>query len=834
MLHVVRNEGAAIPHWAAGVRAITWADLQTQLLRLDPTLRVASRILEQLVVERILSAHLPLASFSSRDVARRNWIESAYESVRSRLGSLSPEPSNLPWLDDAANTFVNQLTELGFVARAAVPKRLAHLVLQADPMSVVAAIGSNRLHAASDLPWTGADLELWAALGRQLGAKGGSVTASVFTLDLPLDALANKTPFDRFAELYTEIAGEPPHSELIAARFGDLTFTDQRGAAAGIEIVRATTKRSWREQIANVVNRALSRGVAPEEIAVVYASADSARHAVQVLEAQSLPVWASALREPSVVLEKVHGLLDTASAGLPQELAALIREALSTSDRAPGLPDASVRARHTEVERMQLRAIAREQDAWRAVETALAEVNEAASIMGSANLPLESFASAVRATLARVAKSTVGSRVGAIHVSPLETVGRAKVVVVIDTQRDQFPSQPKRSREGHTWRESYIIEEATHWATVMRAFESAETIALIFSMQSDDGTAAEPSRLVTWLERNGADVDLAFAGPPPSLPESNRRVERERARVRSFFSAGLPEAPGDLQRWTRRVARATGASPRAPMRVTFLEPTVNCAFAGFASAVLRAKRIDDARTDQDPREVGRLQHAALEAAFVATRGEWTARPRDGSRIMSRGLAAARELLTKELGQQAAIMIDRIADDCEHLIRSSVNDLDWDFALAEQPFDGQRWAPHVLESGDERVYLSGRIDRIDVHHDEARVRIVDYKGSTSGAEDARRQPLQLLVYADVAKRELGMPLAQGLYWPVRARKALDTKGINLDDRELVAKALEATLSLRRHLPLANGAPSICAKCSYDIACRKPRYVISGLVDDTGEP
>jgi RecB family exonuclease len=739
----------------------------------------------------------------------------------------------LPWLNDAADAFVNHLAVLGFVARASLSQRLTLLVREAGPSALFETLESEGLHAASDLRWTGADLGLWRTLGLQLARTGGSATASVFTLDLPFDALASKTPLDRFAELYTELTGEPPHSELIAAQFGDLTFADQRTAPEGTAIVRATTRPSWRAALTHLVRHYISQGFAAEEIAVVYSSAESAREAVQELEGQSLPVWASGLCEPSVVLERVYGLLDTVRADRAEDLALLVRETLSASDLQPTLPSVFDRAEHPHVERMQLRAIAREQDARRAVDTGLAEVEEAISILGSATLSFDSVVLALRAALVRTAKATVGSRVGAIRVLPIEAASPAKVVIVIDAQRDQFPPRPPRTGGSQLSQQGHLIEEATRWATVLRAFESAEAVVFVLATQGNDGSPAEPSQAITWLERNGASVRTAAAAAPQSMSPNLRRVARENARVASFFSEATPEPPQDPQRWSRRVARSTGAYPAAPMRVTLLEPLLECAFAGFASAVLRARRREEARSDLDALEIGRLQHAALEAAFVATRREWSARPRDGAQIMAVGVSAARQWLTNEIGPQAAVTVDRIAEDCGRLIQESVSDLDWDFALAEQPFDGHVWATHVLGRGDDKVHLSGRIDRIDTHHTEARLRVVDYKGSTSGADAARRRPLQLLVYANVAKRELGLPRAEGLYWPVRARKALDKKGINLDDEALLAKALEATLSLRRHLPLANGSPAACDTCSYDVACRKPRYVVTGLLDDTGE-
>ncbi len=900
MLHVVPDRNAATLHWEKGERAITWSELQSRLLALDSGVSVASSALERLLLEPILASALPekVAVLSPSDPACKRWLDSAHYAIHTQLEGIE---NTATWIEEGASSLVAKLRALNFVARAGLSQHLLHLVNKIDVAVLARAIGASELHAAPTIVWSASGLALWSALKRRLDGLC-NVSASVYTLDLPLDALATKTPFDRFADLYDKLTGEPPSSALVDAVFGNLTLTDQREPNDAVAIVRAVTKQAWRESIVNCVNDALRRGIAPEEIAIVYANQESARQAVRQLEAEGLRVCTSGKKASSLLIDRVHALLDMASRsfrpeelgrclgttsnlkaaarvlsqrrfvegqdvemlealqrdadavdsvtrverilrtiaalrspGAPNEHAARLLDALASMGPEPSLPSSSEKPQHSSNERAHLRSLAREQAAMRIVDDVLHEVAQAFLTIRTTDVSFEAFANLVRASLPREVPVMVGSRISAIQVVTIGAVTNARAVLIIDARRDEFPSSPKRTAsEAQQSADVHTLLQVAQWTPVMRALESAGSITFIFAAQSDDGSAAEPSRLLRWLDHNHTRTSTTFAKAPQPPHETDRRVLQEDARAQSFFGLNASlEEPRDRIQWATRLGAATGELAQAPMRVTLLEPILSCAFAGFASAVLRARRDDRAHSDPDPRELGRLRHAALEAAFVETLGLWRERPRNEEAIVSQGVSAARTLLQHELGSRAALMIDRVAKECGDLLRQSVNDLDWDFALAEQPFDGSAWPTYVLARGSERVHLSGRIDRIDLSHEGSKLRIVDYKSATSSADDARRKPLQLLVYASVCKQELGLTDAEGLYWPVRARTVIDKRGISLDDRALLDEALEATLTLRSHLPRADGAPATCDKCSFDLACRKPRYVVSGLLEDKGE-
>ncbi len=850
MLHIVSDRDAVATYCEGGEAALTWSDFQSRLLALDPRIAVASRSLEELVLEPILGSFLPekLATLAANDVARRRWMETARGSIHGYLDGRSSD--GISWIEAGAESFVKRLDDLGFVPRGGLSRHLTHLVNHIDYNRLSESIGSASLHAAPDLAWSPNDLALWSALKRRLEGVG-NVSASIYALDLPLEATGSESPFDRFADLYCKLTGEPAASALVTSYFGDLTLGDYRKPHEAIAIIRATTRQAWRESIVNCVHDALGRGVAPEAIAVVYANQESAQQAALLLEGEGLPVCTRGQKEASVLLHRVHTVLEMASAavqppdpselseiaalrssGSPNEHAARIQVAMRAIGSGPSIPRASTKPGHPWILRNHLRALAREESASLLLDNVLTEVTQAFFTISESDVSFDTFANVVRSSLPRDVSVSVGSRIGAIQIVPIYAARGAKVVIVIDTCRDEFPPSPNRATLG-TSKETQTLDEATQWASVARAFESIESVTLVFSMQNGDGSAAEPSRALRWLEHNDARSRTATASSRELLPQSDRRLSKERARVRSFFGVNRLGPAHDPAEWQRQVSAATGAYAHAPMRVTLLEPILDCGFAGFANAVLRAKRDDKSPFDPHPRELGRLRHAALEAAFTATHHLWNERPRADANIVALGVAAAAGLLRREMSLDATVMIDRIAMECENVLSQSVNDLDWDFFSAEQAFDGQTWPTYVLAREEGDVHLSGRIDRIDRSHVGKRFRVVDYKSGTTNANDARSKPLQLLVYAAVCKRELQPDQTEGFYWPVRARSRVDKRSIPLEDHALLHEAIEATLALRRYLPLANGAPTTCDKCSYDIACRKPRYVVSGLLDDSSE-
>src|SRR5262249_50792981 len=149
---------------------------------------------------------------------------------------------------------------------------------------------------------------------------------------------------------------------------------------------------------------------------------------------------------------------------------------------------------------------------------------------------------------------------------------------------------------------------------------------------------------------------------------------------------------------------------------------------GYAEQVLgaRAKRVP--AEVPDALEEGTTVHAALAAAFDATRAEWPKRPRDREAILRTGLEAAAASLLEE-GEPAGLgelTFARALASVAAILARALDDDDWDFAAAEQPFGEETpeaWPALRLGEG---LALRGKLDRLDRLHAGGAARVLDYK------------------------------------------------------------------------------------------------------------
>lgn len=206
--------------------------------------------------------------------------------------------------------------------------------------------------------------------------------------------------------------------------------------------------------------------------------------------------------------------------------------------------------------------------------------------------------------------------------------------------------------------------------------------------------------------------------------------------------------------------------------------------------------------------------------------------------------AARDAAERALG------MDRVVSPLRReAIRSAVRDAlgvlvrAWDdedpmrFHLAEQQFGRgapDPWGPLALEpDGAEpdapRVFVDGRIDRIDLSADGVRVRVIDYKTGRPPEGEARRIALQLPLYGSAAARALGATKMEAMYVRVTARGLVDESPKRPPDRAVKPEDLqERTREARRAvLALWEGrvAPrpaflALCASCEARDVCRRP--------------
>src|SRR5262249_50930414 len=145
----------------------------------------------------------------------------------------------------------------------------------------------------------------------------------------------------------------------------------------------------------------------------------------------------------------------------------------------------------------------------------------------------------------------------------------------------------------------------------------------------------------------------------------------------------------------------------------------------------------------DAREEGTVVHAALAAAFTATRTQWQRATRDAPAILAAGLAAADVVLSAWQGYAPlrAVARSTVREAVGALLRVAIDDDEFAFILAEQAFGGpgpdpaHAWPPLLIRDATTTLALRGTIDRIDRARANPALRVVDYKRSKSTVRSA---------------------------------------------------------------------------------------------------
>jgi RecB family exonuclease len=333
-----------------------------------------------------------------------------------------------------------------------------------------------------------------------------------------------------------------------------------------------------------------------------------------------------------------------------------------------------------------------------------------------------------------------------------------------------------------------------------------------------------------------------------------RRIERERARELFFLDPARPRSEtvgalaeaSEIRRW---VSSMTGDSAARSLAVTSIERFAQCPFKGYAHVVLAAREGDEQHELPDAREEGNLGHAALAAAFVETVDEWSRRPRAAASILERGLAAAERVLAASAvhAPLRAIVRLRIRESVRAVLLRAIDDVDWNFILAEQPF--QRFE---VTNGTTHLWLRGTIDRVDRARTTAPAyRVIDYKRSKSTVRDSTsllgETALQVPLYAAVIALRFEAH-ATGAYLPIQARDlalepAKSTARAEARVTELAARPRPSEIE-RRVLDVVDRArsgwfaplparESECTRCSVSGGCRKPRFAMAPADEDEPE-
>jgi RecB family exonuclease len=513
------------------------------------------------------------------------------------------------------------------------------------------------------------------------------------------------------------------------------------------------------------------------------------------------------------------------------------------------------------VDRAERLAVARDVRAWEVLEDSL-DAYEAAAADARQPVDAEVFLLELGDLLDASAALPGAGRAGAVRIVRLADVAgdELDLLVVVDANngllpRDQRPvSLVTESLEERVKMGGVGERAARDLAALAVGVAEAKAVVLVTTAADDGDAPAQPARAVIGAMRAGAGQVVAPAAVRSGeSADVARRAERERAREAFFLDPRRVESPlaGTLTPSAAIeavVTPETGGVQERPLAVTSIERFAQCAFKGYAHAILAAREGEEQRELPDAREEGNLGHEALAAAFTATRVEWPLRPRDAERIMAKGLAAADEALAKSEGHAPlrAIVRLRVRESVRAVLTRALEDETWDFALAEQAFGRDRKWPEFAarSSSSAELWLRGSVDRIDRAHDGAAVRVIDYKRSKSTVQGSMQSlgeaAIQVPVYAAVARRNLSLP-ATGVYLPTQPRDLAAPSPRPKEDRVAALSGGSPSEIEERVVALAVGAragrfvplpvrESECTFCSVSGGCRKPRFAMEPVEDE----
>jgi RecB family exonuclease len=534
-----------------------------------------------------------------------------------------------------------------------------------------------------------------------------------------------------------------------------------------------------------------------------------------------------------------------------------------------------------------LAARERDAEAWRSLSLALRVYEESAALL-QANEPasLQTFRDELFSSVARQAceERLVSAAVRLVRFADLAP-GVGRVVILADADdgawrdgdsSDLVPSDLALRLDAvtdPTLRPIFSSRGNSALARLVLGTSNAERVVFSYRARSDAGDVMSPAlivalaggprsvfRPVAWHSRplsEGQWIMRELARRPnaaPDLaPEASRRSALERLREESFGEEIPTEHPLAVtlprgEPFRTVLTEESGGGDRA-LAASSLDALAACVFRGFVGEVLRPRRSHRADDMVSRREEGQLTHLALDAAFRSTAGLWSARPRDGEAIRRVALAAAERVLSREhfASRLTRLTVDQVLRATHAVIEWSLEDERWDFVSSEQPFgDDEGWQPVILEAGGTRVKVRGRIDRVDVSHDNGQLRVIDYKARERSAESHTQAfgttKFQLALYARAAGVAMDRVARDGLYLATQRLRpgALPKKqheqweyahepvsGVPRFERRLT----DLVETLRAgDLAVRPVTPSSCAQCDFDGVCRKPRFAALAPVED----
>ena len=439
--------------------------------------------------------------------------------------------------------------------------------------------------------------------------------------------------------------------------------------------------------------------------------------------------------------------------------------------------------------------------AFRAAQRSLADLEDLASRGAAASR--EDVITALERT--RIAPD--GSTKGAVAILDYERARTRSfdVVFVLGLEEGRFPRRERPSplladdvrRElgGRLERPDTVSRDRYLFYT--GCTRASERLVLVREAATDDGVPREPSpfwddvrtlfdeaEVRRWTRRRPLS---ALTWPLEAAP-----TERERLRALVRLAVDDEDAARDLAAandWSRRLDRARAAFDRgtvlrAPAAIapfaaktvfsaTELERFADCSSAWLVERVIDPKKID---AEPDPILRGQVLHTTLHRFYAAVPREL-----DSERVTEDNVEAAIDLVRRCLDDalQSGVRLDLTdlqAAELRHTLLSDLEGFVRDEAASEVAFvprrlevafGSERSAPELqrgLKLGDD-LWLSGKIDRIDVDPFSARGIVQDYK-SGKGAHSARaidrELRLQIPLYILALRDLVGVEPLGGVY------------------------------------------------------------------------
>jgi hypothetical protein len=386
------------------------------------------------------------------------------------------------------------------------------------------------------------------------------------------------------------------------------------------------------------------------------------------------------------------------------------------------------------------------------------------------------------------------------------------VVFVLGLEEGAFPRRPRPSpllsdelrhelgrrltRPDSVARDRYLF-----YTTCTRA---AQRLVLVREAARDDGTPREPSPFWDDVRTLFAESEMNRATRRRALsaltwPLESAPSERERLRALVRLAAHDPDGASSLAAandWSRRLARAQAAFDRAPalrspavvapfaaktvFSATELERFADCSSAWLVERVIDPKKID---AEPDPILRGQVLHTTLNRFYSALPREL-----DSERVTPENLDAATALLFRclddALESGVRLELTELQEaELRHTLRADLEGFLRDEAASqvgflprrlEVAFGSDRAAPELqrgLPLGDD-LWLSGKIDRIDVDPFSARGIVQDYKsgkGAHSAREIDREFRLQIPLYVLALRDLVGIEPLGGVYRALAGRR-----------------------------------------------------------------